>query len=118
MPRFDLRLTPREHLLLDPAEDAPLVDEAVAKRLAEAFGRSTGHGLVQFGAGKVGHDLPPVFVWWHAFAARHVGALCLHAPGAVSEAASSPVLPVVPPPGDAEIASLALTAPMMPARNI
>ena len=40
MPRLGLRLTPHGHLLLDAAEDAPILDKAVAERLAEAFGRS------------------------------------------------------------------------------
>ena len=52
MPRLGLRLTPHGHLLLDAAEDAAILDNAVAERLAEAFGRSTGHGLVQLGAGE------------------------------------------------------------------
>ena len=114
MPRLGLRLTPHGHLLLDAAEDAPILDNAVAERLAEAFGRSTGHGLVQLGAGEVGHALPPVFVWWRDFAARYVGTLCLHASGAASEAEPSPLLPRVPPPSEAEFATLVLTAPMMP----
>ena len=114
MPRLGLRLTPHGHLLLDAAEDAPILDNAVAERLAEAFGRSTGHGLVQLGAGEVGHALPPVFVWWRDFAARYVGTLCLHASGAASEAEPSPLLPRVPPPSEADFATLVLTAPMMP----
>src|SRR3954463_2536909 len=98
MPRLGLRLTPHRHLLLDAAEDAPILDNAVAERLAQAFGRSPGHGLVQLGAGEVGQALPPVFLWWRDFAARYVGTLCLHASGAASEAEPSPLLPRVPPP--------------------
>ena len=90
MPRLGLRLTPHGHLLLDAAEDAPILDNAVAERLAEAFGRGTGHGLVQLGAGEVGHALPPAFVWWRDFAARYVGTLCLHASGTAAEAEPSP----------------------------
>lgn len=112
MPRLGLRLTPHGHLLLEAAEDAPLLEEAMAHRLADAFGRGTGYGLMQLGAGEVGHPLPPVFVWWRDFAARYVGALCLHA-SSVAEA-SSCVLPALPPPADHEIATLVLTAPMMP----
>src|SRR3954465_13310323 len=114
MPRLGLRLTPPGHLSLDAAEDAPILDNAVAERLAEAFGRSTGHGLVQLGAGEVGQALPPAFVWWRDFAARYVGTLCLHASGAASEAEPSPLLPRVPPPSEADFATLVLTAPMMP----
>ncbi|MFP6899380.1 MAG: SNF2 helicase-associated domain-containing protein, partial [Opitutales bacterium] len=49
--------------------------------------------------------MPPVFVWWHDFAARYAGALCLISPGGSLN---------VPPPTEAELASLVLTAPMMP----
>ena len=114
MPRLGLRLTPRRHILLEAAEDAPVLDDRIAERLADAFARGTGHGLLQLGAGEVGQALSPAFVWWRDFAARYVGALCLLAPGAASEAPSSPVLPAVPPPTDGEIATLVLTAPMMP----
>ena len=68
---------------------------------------------MRLGAGEVGQALPPAFVWWRDFAARYVGALCLHASGAASEAAVS-VLPAVPPPPSGDLATLVLTAPMMP----
>jgi non-specific serine/threonine protein kinase len=118
MPCLGLRLTPHGHLLLEAAEDASTLDEAVAQRLTEAFGRGTGPGLMQLGAGEIGRALPPAFVWWRDFAARYVGALCLHASGAAggaaAEAAPSPDLPPVSPPGDADLAALVLSAPMMP----
>ncbi len=110
MTRLGLRLTPSGHLVTEPTDDAPEVDHATAARLADAFARGTGHGLLQLGAGEVGHLLPPAFVWWRAFAARYVAALCLHAPGAAPDAA----LPAIPPPDAGERASLVLTAPMMP----
>jgi superfamily II DNA or RNA helicase len=109
--RLGLRLTPHFHLFLEPFADAPELDAAVAARLADAFARGSGYGLLQLGAGEVGRALPPLFAWWRGFAARYVAALCLHAPGADSVAAS---LPPVPPPDAAELASLVLTAPMMP----
>ena len=69
----------------------------------------SGHGLLRLGAGEVGQSLPPTFVWWRDFAARYVGAVCLHASGAASEAPSA-----VPPPTESELGTLVLTAPMMP----
>jgi superfamily II DNA or RNA helicase len=114
MPRLGLRLTPQRHILLEAAEDAPILDDMIAERLVDAFARGTGHGLLQLGAGEVGQALPPAFVWWRDFAARYVGALCLLAPGAASEAPSCLGLPAVPLPTDGEIATLVLTAPMMP----
>jgi superfamily II DNA or RNA helicase len=108
MSRLGLRLTPHGRLLLEDAADAPDLDARVAARLIEAFAEGPGQGLVQLGAGEVGQHLPPAFMWWRDFAARYVGAMRL----LVSEggvAASAP-----PPPAEAELARLVLTAPMMP----
>ncbi|SDR51031.1 Superfamily II DNA or RNA helicase, SNF2 family [Rhizobiales bacterium GAS113] len=113
MSRLALRLTPQGHLLLEAVVDAPDLDDTVAKRLAEAFAQGTGHGLLRLGAAEVGQTLAPTFIWWREFAARYVGALCLSSSSA-SGSPSSSVAPRVPPPTDAELASLALTAPMMP----
>jgi hypothetical protein len=109
-----LRLTPHGHLLLEPAEDAPALDDQVAQRLATAFARGGGHGLLQLGAGEVGRALPATFVWWRGFAARYVEALCMLPSGVTADAAPSRAAPTVAPPGDGELASLVLTAPIMP----
>lgn len=109
MPHLQLRLTPHGHLLLEDADDAPAVDDKLAGRLVDAFGRGSGHGLLRLGAGEIGQSLPPTFVWWRDFAARYVGAVCLHASGATSEAP-----PAVSPPTESELGTLVLTAPMMP----
>lgn len=111
MPRLGLRLTPHGHLVAEDQDDAPEIDPKVATRLTEAFARGAGHGLVRLGAGEVGQILPPAFVWWRQFAARYVGALCLHASGTDADSRSS--LPIVPPPTEADLASLLLSAPMM-----
>jgi non-specific serine/threonine protein kinase len=111
--RLALRLTPRGHLLLDAAEDAPPLDDRVAERLAAAFARSAGHGLLQLGAGEIGRALPATFVWWRGFAARFVESLCL-LPIEARDALPSRAIPKIPPPGDGDLASLVLTAPMMP----
>jgi superfamily II DNA or RNA helicase len=105
---LSLRLTPQGHLVCATAEEAPGLDDAVAERIAGAFARGGGPGLLQLGAGEVGRALPPVFVWWRGFAASYVAALCLHRPSA--EAAR---LPEVAAPAEAELATLVLTAPMM-----
>ncbi len=114
MSRLRLRLTPHGHLVLEEAEDGPGMDEAAAARLAEAFARGTGPGLVQLGAGEVGQVLPPDVSWWRGFAARYVASLCLHAPSTIEDAPSPPALPEVAPPDAADLAALVLTAPMMP----
>ena len=46
MPRIQLRLTPRGHLLLEEANDAPTLDDKVAARLTGAFGRGTVTGIL------------------------------------------------------------------------
>lgn len=114
MPRIQLRLTPHGHLLLEGNDEAPVLDEQVAARLADAFGRGTGYGLLRLGAGEVGQALPPAFVWWRDFAVRYVGAVCLHASGAAWDASPAVIRSTVPPPTEGELATLVLTAPMMP----
>ncbi len=105
---FGLRLTPHGRLVLEAAEDAPLLDDKLAGRLAEAFAQGSGYGLMRLGAGEVGRALPPAFAWWRDFAARYVGALCGATEGETA------ALPAVSPPDDADLATLLLTAPMMP----
>ena len=111
MPRLGLRLTPHGHLVAEDRDDAPEIDPKAATRLTEAFARGSGYGLVRLGAGEVGQTLPPAFVWWRQFAARYVGAVCLHSAGTDADTAAP--LPTVPPPTEAELASLLLSAPMM-----
>jgi non-specific serine/threonine protein kinase len=112
MPRFGLRLSPQGHLIVDSQDGAPEVDGRVAARLTEAFAIGTGYGLVRLGAAEVGQALPPVLVWWRAFAARYIGSLCLHASGAEDD--STATLADLPPLTEAERGSLVLTAPVMP----
>ncbi len=101
-----LRLTPAGHLLCEPAADAAGLDAALAATLAASFAAGGGAGLFRLGATGVGKALPPVFGWWRNFAARYVAALCLDGGG-------GDALPAVAPPGEGELASLVLTAPMM-----
>jgi hypothetical protein len=61
MPRIQFRLTPHGHLLLEDTADAPFLDDEVAARLADAFGRASGHGLLQLGAGEVDQSMPPTY---------------------------------------------------------
>src|SRR3712207_358442 len=110
MIRLGLRLTPHGRLVCEPVADVPGLDEAVAARLGQAFARGSGEGLLRLGAGEVGQTLPPVFVWWRDFAARYIATLCGRAAGAEEGAG----LPEVPPPDEAELGVLALTAPLMP----
>lgn len=112
MSRLGLRLTPQGRLLLEAAEDAPVLDDKLAERLAKAFSLGSGHGLLRLGASEIGQALPPAFAWWRDFAARYVGALCGYPAGAPED--KSPALPTVQPPSDGELATLSLTAPMMP----
>ena len=75
MPHPSLRLTPHAHLIFEDTSDAPELDARVAARLAEAFSRGSGEGLLRLGAGEVGQALPPLFLWWRGFATRYVAAL-------------------------------------------
>jgi hypothetical protein len=69
-------LTPHGRLTLEQVNDAPPLDPKLAQRLQDAFGRGSGHALLQLGASEVGTGLPPVFSYWREFGARYVTALC------------------------------------------
>jgi len=103
--RQGLRLTPQGHLVPDKDEDSPVLDDKIAVRLVETFTQGSGTGLIWLGAEEVGRALPPVLGWWRDFAVRYVGGLCLRSSGSAF---------TVPPPNDDELATLVLTAPMMP----
>ncbi len=105
MPHANLRLTPHGHLVLEESSDAAELDDRIASRLADAFARGSGHGLLRLGAAELGHHLPPLFLWWRGLATQYVGALCLQSSGAG--------VPEIAPPGEGDLASLVLTAPMM-----
>src|SRR5918994_892236 len=114
MPRMQVRLTPRGRLLLEEADDAPALDDKVAARLVSAFGRGTGYGLLQLGAGEISQSLPPALNWWRDFAVRYVEAVCLHGSASAGETPSPAVLATIAPPAEAELATLVRTVPMMP----
>ena len=105
MSHANLRLTPHGHLILEESSDAAELDDRTAARLQDAFARGSGHGLLRLGAAELGQGLPPLFLWWRGFASRYVGALCLQSSGTG--------VPEIAPPGEGDLASLLLTAPMM-----
>ena len=92
-----MRLTPRRHLLLEEANDAPTLDDTVAARLASAFGRGTGDGLLQLGAREIGQSLPPALNWWRDFAVRYLEAVCLHGAGGVGDTSPAVLSAIAPP---------------------
>jgi hypothetical protein len=69
-------LSPHGHLLFAPASDASRLPEAVQHRLADAFARGSGHGLLRLGAGEVETVLPAALVFWREFATRYITGLC------------------------------------------
>ena len=107
-----LRLTPHGKLVFEDQGDAPDLDARIALRLREAFARGSGEGLWRLGAFEAGTALPPVFVWWRDFAARFVTAL-RRRPRDLDEPIGEAATAGIDPPTPAELASLALTAPLM-----
>ena len=107
-------VSPRAGTSCSRADDAPTLDDKVAARLAEAFGRGTGYGLLQLGAGEVGQSLPPAFVWWRDFAGTLCGGGLSSRVGWAGETPSAAILSAIAPPAEAELATFVLTAPMMP----
>ncbi|HEY3627061.1 MAG TPA: DEAD/DEAH box helicase [Terracidiphilus sp.] len=100
---LEINLTPHGRLVLTRDTGAPPVDSVLAERLARAFERGAGHGLLLLGAGSVGTGLPPALSYWREFGARYVTTLCTRQDGETS----------IAPPADGELDSLALAAPPM-----
>jgi non-specific serine/threonine protein kinase len=107
-------LTPHGRLRLEACDDAPILDDKIALRLAQAFEQGSGYGLLRLAAGEIGQALPPALLWWRDFAQRYVAALCLQPSAAAMDAPSRRTPPLVPPPPEADIAALVRTAPIMP----
>ncbi|HEV2689002.1 MAG TPA: DEAD/DEAH box helicase [Bryobacteraceae bacterium] len=100
---LEINLTPHGRLVLTRDTGAPPVDSGLAERLALAFERGAGHGLLLLGAGSVGTGLPPALSYWREFGARYVTTLCTRQDGETS----------IAPPADGQLDSLALAAPPM-----
>jgi superfamily II DNA or RNA helicase len=77
-------------------------------RLAIAFARGSGHGLLSLGIDEVGTALPPLLSYWRGFAAHYVSALCA-LPGLGEDSTKPPVLV----PEDAELERTAAAVPPM-----
>jgi non-specific serine/threonine protein kinase len=103
-----LQLTPRGHLQFGPEPDGPPLADALAERLAAAFARGAGHGLLHLGAAEVTTALPPLWAFWRDFAARYVTALT-----ATQSAAPEDGEIAVPAPHALTLETLCLDAPPM-----
>src|SRR5206468_4221634 len=73
-----LALTPRGHLRFSVADGPIQLPAALLQRLEAAFGRGSGHGLLELGAAEVGTALPADVSYWRDFAAQFVAAICTH----------------------------------------
>jgi SNF2-related domain/SNF2 Helicase protein/Helicase conserved C-terminal domain len=71
-----LVLTPHGSLTLRSAHEEPGWEPGKGSRLADAFARGSGHGLLCLGADEVGTVLPPALSYWREFGSRYVAELC------------------------------------------
>ena len=101
-----LALTPRGHLLFSHAGETVGLASGLATTLESAFGRGSGHGLLELGATEIGTELPADLGYWRDFATRFVTALCAHPDDDARDAS-------VPVPPAAELAAFAAAAPPM-----
>ncbi len=106
-------LSPRGILTLAADADAPAIDPGTASRLAAAFGRGAGHGLLHLAGSEITAALPPALVYWREFASRYVAALC-QLPPHDSTASVDSEPPTIPTPTEGELQTLVLAAPAMP----
>lgn len=105
---LSLHITPHGKLLLTAATDAPLLDDALAARLEQAFARGSGHGLLLLGADEPGTLLPPVFAFWREFGARYFTALCARRDIAATDSGGIHV----PAPATEELERMAGASPL------
>ena len=103
-----LVLSPHGRLLFAPVDDAPALTADLSGRLAEAFARGSGHGLLQLGAAETDTMLPPVLNYWREFGGRYVTSLCTRPELDVREAHRP-----VPAPDLVDLETLAAAAPPM-----
>lgn len=91
---FEPALTPHGVPALRQTVEAPALEPEKAARLAKAFARGPGHGLLWLGANEVGTVLPPAWSYWRAFGTRYVTALCTLP--AVGDGVTKPPVPIPP----------------------
>src|ERR1700704_5299798 len=101
-------LTPHGVLALGQTGEPLTLEPARGARLARAFGRGAGHGLLCLGADEVGTALPAVLTYWRELGARYVAALC-----ALPDIAEAGSKPPVPSPADGELDRMAAAVPPM-----
>ena len=101
-------LTPHGLLTLRQTMEAPPLEHEQALRLAKAFERGSGHGLIWLGANEIGTVLPPALSYWRAFGVRYVTALC-----ALPDIAEGQTKPPVPACTERELDTVSATAPPM-----
>jgi superfamily II DNA or RNA helicase len=102
-------LTPHGRLLLEDAESPGFsLATDFAERLAEAFGRGHGHGLLQLGAAEVETAIPAVFAYWREFASRYVVAV-----RTLPTSDGGRTIPSIPPPTPADLDPIVLASPAM-----
>ncbi|MEO6841930.1 MAG: DEAD/DEAH box helicase [Bradyrhizobium sp.] len=101
-------LTPRGLLILRDTQEAPALESEQHSRLAEAFLRGPGHGLLRLGADEVGTVLPAVLSYWREFGARYVTALC--AVPIIGDRSAKPPVAVL---ADDELSQIAAAVPPM-----
>jgi superfamily II DNA or RNA helicase len=101
-------LTPRGLLILRSTEEALALESERNSRLAKAFLRGPGHGLLCLGANEVGTALPPLLSYWREFGSRYVTALC-----ALPDIGERVTKPPIPVPANGELDNIAATVPPM-----
>lgn len=103
----DLFLTPHGLLLVEPAPGAsPWGDAQAAGRVAEAFGKGCGVGLLDLGTRELGVILPPAASFFRELTRQYLTRLCQ-----VSDLDQVRELPVIAPPPEPEAGRFLESAP-------
>src|ERR1035437_987063 len=105
----DVILTPHGLLLVENAPPpSPWLEAETGRRVAAAFAESAARGLLHLGTRELNAALPPAGAWWRELARRFLTQLC-HTAGLEQAQELAPL----PPPAEADLSTLAETAPPM-----
>jgi hypothetical protein len=100
-------LTPAGRLRIREMEGADVPADAWTKRVLAAFSADSAAGLFALAATRPEAPPPPVFAFWRNFAGRYLTERCR-----TPDFVQGPIEPV-PPPGEAELFQISLSAPPM-----
>ncbi len=104
---YELKLTPSGHLILTGTGAGDVASDAWIMRVARAFAASQAEGLFELASTQPATPPPNTLGYWREFASLYLAELCR------TPVLDGQSLDPIPPPGEAELSTLLLSAPPM-----